>query len=374
MAALAEPTTDLLREIVLDTRRDLPLHAQLRLSLERLIEEHFEDQSRFYSESQLIDNLKVSQGTVRRALADLAQRGILEKRRARCTIVCKQSTTAELRNLAVFLPDYTSQHVATWLGHLNAECLNRGIRMQPIYTHRGERLLKAYNNLNFSSHEGGVVLLENSPRATVELASALGDKGYECVIVGTVLKGFPGKFVGGNNASLVQRGLEHLAELGHRRVTLLINEPEEKESVQERITAFKDWTPPAGVDWVGRIAHSGSHLWDDAYVAAQKAMEKVDLAAADAPTAIFAISDVGALGALKWLQQHGHRVPEDFSVMGIGGIDLAAMVHPTITTLAVPLDELIANVFRLLIEKGGPRTLVSEPRLVPRESTAPPAR
>lgn len=371
MAALVEPSTDLLREIVLDTRRDLPLHAQLRHSLERLISEHFEDQGRFFSESQLVENLKVSQGTVRRALADLAQRGVLEKRRARCTIVCKQTLTAELRNLAVFLPDYPL--VANWLGYLNAECLNRGIRMQPIYTHRGERLLKAYNNLNFAPNEGGVVLLENSPRATVELAAALGDKGYDCVVIGAVVEGVSGKFVGGNNTSLIHRGLEHLFELGHRHVALLVNEPEEKESVQERIEAFKNWIPPKGVKWAGQVAYSGSQLWDDPTMAAQAAMEKIDFEK-NAPSAIFAVSDIGALGALKWLQQRGLRVPEDVSLVGIGDLEMGTMVYPTLTTLAVPMSDLIASVFRLLTEKDGPREIVSEPRLIARESTAPPAK
>jgi len=373
MSTAAEPETNYLREIVLDSNRDLPLHAQLRKALERLITEHFDDQSRFYSESQLVTNLRVSQGTVRRALADLATRGMLEKRQARCTIVCKQPPGAELKNLAVFLPDYTSPSVAKLLGLLNAECQNRGIRMHPIYTHRGDRLLNAYNNLLFASHEGSVVLLENSPRATVELAAALGDKGYDFVVVDTILRGEMNKFVGGRNDSMIRRGMEHLVGLGHRRITLLVNEPEEKESVQERIAAFESWTSREAPELRKRIIYSGAHLWDDAYDAAQKAMEEAMKGPA-AQTAVFAVSDVGALAAIKWLQQRGHRVPEDISVIGIGGIDAGMMIHPSLTTLSTSPDEIAHGVFALLTsDDASMRSVMIEPELLVRESTAPPA-
>ena len=373
MTASAEPTTNYLREIVLDSNRDLPLHAQLRKALEQLIIEHFDDQSRFYSESQLISNLRVSQGTVRRALADLASRGMLEKRQARCTLVCKQSPSVSMRNLAVFLPDYTSQSVAKLLSHFNAECQNRGIRMQPIYTHRGERLIKAYNNLNFSPQEGGVVLLGNSPRATVELEAALGEKGYDCVVVGTVIKGSTGKFVGGSSDSIMKLGLRHLVDLGHRRIALMVNEPAELESIQERIRAFQAWVSASEQTLTTRVINAGAQLWDDAYEFAKKAMEEV-MKSGEPPTAIFAVSDVGALGVIHWLQQRGYRVPLDISVMGIGGIKLGTMVHPTLTTIEAPAEEFTKGIFRLLTDpENSVRKLLLPPRLIARDSTAGPA-
>lgn len=368
----ASPSVACLKEIVLDSCRDLPLHAQLRMALERLIEERFEHESRFYSESQLISNLGVSQGTVRRALSELALRGVLEKRQARRTIVRKLPPEVAMRHLAVFLPDYSSPNVMKFLSHLNAKCMDRGVRMQPYYTHRGEHLLRAYDNLNFPARQGGVVLLENSPRATTELAAALGDKGYSCVVIDTLIEEPNYKYVGVSNASLVEIGLEYLTGLGHRRIALLVNEPEEKLTVQERIAAFEAWTTSRGGDLSTRIVHAGTQLWDDAYAAAQAAMPEV-MAEPQPPTAIFAISDIGALAAINWLQQKGIRVPEEVSVMGTDGTDLGGMVHPTLTTLSSPVAEMIDAVFELLAEKEAKGRMVKfEPTLVARESTAPP--
>jgi len=368
------PSTDVLRDIVLDNARDLPLHAQVRTALERLIQEHFDNDSRFFSESQLIQCLGVSQGTIRRALADLAAKGLLEKRQARCTIVKKLSGLSGFFNLAVFLPDYSSPNAGRFLGHLNGECLNRGVAMQPIYTHRGERLLKAYDNLRFGPHEGGIVLLENSQRATTELAAALGDKGYECVVIDTIVRGDSHKFVGVSNDAIMEIGLKHLYELGHRNIALLITEPEEKESVQERIKAFERWSTQFPEHVRSRIVHTGMHLWDDAYSAAQKSMDEV-MDAADRPTAVFAVSDVGALGAIKSLQQKGYRIPEDVSVIGTDGLDLGNIIHPPLTTLSCPVQEMTQAVFHLLTDKSArPAHMTFRPTLLRRESTASPGR
>jgi LacI family transcriptional regulator len=364
-------STDYLKEIVLDASRDLPLHAQLRKALEDLIADRFEDQQRFYSETQLLANLNVSQGTVRRALADLATRGTLEKRQARCTIVRKQSASGGLKNLAVFLPDYTSEHVAKILTELNAECMNRDIRMQPIYTHRGERLLKAYGLVSFGPKEGGVVLLENSRRATVELASALGDAGYRCVVVSTMVKGADYRFVGGRNDAMMNIGLQHLADLGHKRIAVLVNEPEEKGNVRERVAAFEAWgAERPGFELI--VARSGVHLWDDPKEGAAKAME-IAMQSDPKPTAIFAISDVGAIRAISWLQQHGLRVPQDISVIGLGNSDFTTMFHPTLTTLTSRPNEHTEGIFRLLEDdKNEIKQIFLEPHLLVRESTAPP--
>jgi len=361
----------LLREIILDNDRDLPLHAQLRTSLERLIEKHFQDEGRFYSESQLIQELGVSQGTVRRALADLAHQGLLTKRPARGTLVRKPLQPTGLRHLAVFLPDYSSATVATFLTLLNAECLNRNISLAPIYTHKGERLLKAYSNLNFSPKEGSVVLLENSPRATQELTAVLEEKGYDCVIIGTLLRENASKFVGGCNQTLIEIGLEHLYELGHRRITLLVNEPEEKENVLERIRAFREVVTRYGGEIDGEVFSCHTQIWDDSYALVTPAMERI-MRQPDPPTAIFGVSDVGALAAIKWLQVHDYRIPEEISVMGADGIDAGAMIHPSLTTTMHPHAEMTRAVFDLLSERQNHLSkLFLKPTLLVRESTGP---
>ncbi|PTY03503.1 hypothetical protein DB346_06400 [Verrucomicrobia bacterium LW23] len=372
-AASALPSSELLRGIVLDDSRDLPLHAQLRGSLQRLILESFEDDNRFYSETQLVQHLGVSQGTVRRALADLATAGLLEKRPARGTLVRKASQNVKLKNLAVFLPDYSSPNVARVLTGLNKECLERGIALQPLYTHRGEQLSRAYEQLRFRPQEGAVILLSNSPAATTELVAALQDKSYDCVTIDTQLPDLPQHFVGVDISIGNELGLNHLRALGHRRIALLVNEPEEQENVRQRIRAFEAYAA-AHPEIQPSIWHGGIHLWESAG-AVESVMEQL-WNSPERPTAIFAMSDIGALGATRWLQGRGVDVPGDISVLGFDGGNLGTLVHPALSTVEQPFEEMARTAIGILFAERSvkPKQVFLPPQLVVRESTSAPRR
>jgi LacI family transcriptional regulator len=50
-------------------------------------------------------------------------------------------------------------------------------------------------------------------------------------------------------------------------------------------------------------------------------------------TAVFAMSDTMALGAIRAIRDHGYRVPEDISVVGFDGIELGKYMSPKLTTI-----------------------------------------
>jgi alanine racemase len=56
------------------------------------------------------------------------------------------------------------------------------------------------------------------------------------------------------------------------------------------------------------------------------------------PTAIVAMSDIIAIGAMKAAQAEGVRIPEELSIVGFDDIPLAGLIHPALTTVAQPLN------------------------------------
>jgi LacI family xylobiose transport system transcriptional regulator len=101
------------------------------------------------------------------------------------------------------------------------------------------------------------------------------------------------------------------------------------------------------------------------------------LSSSDRPTAIFAGSDLQALGVLDAARSLGLRVPDDFSVVGYDDIPLAKWVSPTLTTVHQPLRRMAEEASRLVIQMSQ-APLKTVPRmdlattLVIRESTAAP--
>ena len=66
------------------------------------------------------------------------------------------------------------------------------------------------------------------------------------------------------------------------------------------------------------------------------------------PTAIFAISDLPAIGAMCAVQQTGLRVPQDVAIVGFNDIPVAAFVNPSLTTVAAPAYEMGLEAMKML--------------------------
>jgi LacI family xylobiose transport system transcriptional regulator len=102
------------------------------------------------------------------------------------------------------------------------------------------------------------------------------------------------------------------------------------------------------------------------------------LALPERPTAIFAGSDLQALGAMDAARALALRVPEDVSIVGYDDIPLARWVTPRLTTVLQPLKRMGEEAARLAIRLSE-ETPPTTPRmdlatsLVVRDSTAAPA-
>ena len=84
-------------------------------------------------------------------------------------------------------------------------------------------------------------------------------------------------------------------------------------------------------------------------------------------TAVYAISDTLAIGACKAIFDYGLKVPDDISVVGCDGLDMASYYQPAITTIEQPLTEMALEtsriLFELIREKGGRRKHIFEARI-----------
>jgi len=96
------------------------------------------------------------------------------------------------------------------------------------------------------------------------------------------------------------------------------------------------------------------------------------------PTAIFCFSDEMAMGAIEAIRQRGLDCPRDVSLVGFDDIRFAQYLHPQLTTVSQPKEQIGHEVVRLLLDILGERTTtlqnVTLPHeLIVRSSTAPPA-
>jgi LacI family transcriptional regulator len=166
--------------------------------------------------------------------------------------------------------------------------------------------------------------------------------------------------------------LEHLVELGHRRVAVL--------------TPSRDETPSRSAETMVREAAAALAL-EVITVNSRHSIESATetarllLASEPRPTAVFCLSDSIACGVYAAAHQAGLSIPGDLSVAGYDDHPIAQVVSPGLTSVTWGMTEVAENAGRLLAaaiagrpRRGARATVTVAPSLVRRASTASPAR
>ena len=163
-----------------------------------------------------------------------------------------------------------------------------------------------------------------------------------------------------------QLAAQHLVSLGHRRIAIIVDVPQQT----LRLKGFQSALVAENVPLAPEMVQSGDSTLEGGYLATKKL-----LASVEPPTAIFATTDWMALGAMEAVVDAGLRVPQDISIIGLDDIVVSAHLHPSLTTVAVPKTELAKTACELLLRQidgkkveNGARLV--EPHLILRQSTA----
>lgn len=166
----------------------------------------------------------------------------------------------------------------------------------------------------------------------------------------------------------VRRSVEHLVGLGHRRLAYVAGDPEMLHGLRRR-ASFVAAMRGAG------LAHD--QVIDTDFSPAQAGVATARLVEqATPPTAIIYASDPMAVAGMALLQSRGRLIPQQVSVTGFDGSDLASHLHPPLTTVAadpVTWGSTAAEVLLRLIADGEADDVeLPAARLMIAGSTGPP--
>jgi DNA-binding LacI/PurR family transcriptional regulator len=214
---------------------------------------------------------------------------------------------------------------------------------------------------------------QNDPRVEAALARLVP------VVTVDQPRGAATPFVGIDDRAAARSAAEHLRELGHERVAVLSfvtalgpGGSLELDLSAERLEGYKEGLAEA---WDAGLVRT---VRPNAPEPARDATAEL-LRAPDPPTAILAMSDILAIGALEAAAEEGVTVPEELSVVGFDDSPVALHATPPLTTVAQPHEEkgrlaarwLMEEVERVQRPEEGRRRAILPTELVVRESTAP---
>jgi DNA-binding LacI/PurR family transcriptional regulator len=163
----------------------------------------------------------------------------------------------------------------------------------------------------------------------------------------------------------------HLVSLGHRRIAA-VGGPSDMLCSRARLDGYRGALAAAGIEHDASLVDSGNFNVEPGYTAGRRLLDR-----ADRPTAVFAGSDMQALGVIRAAQELGLRVPGDLSVVGYDDLPIAQWTSPALTTIRQPLREMGSTATKMLLALASGRRPASTrvnlaTDLVVRESTAPP--
>jgi len=172
---------------------------------------------------------------------------------------------------------------------------------------------------------------------------------------------------------------QHLIDLGHRRIGY-VSGATPTMSRRDRLNGYRAALLAADIKIDPTLIAAGESAsgYDDIHAAEHGRSAALSLLALPSPpTALVALNDMHAVGACAAVREIGRNVPDQISVVGIDDINLAALIHPALTTVRHPVKALSEAAVDLLVkriggrERGPSRHIVFEPALVARASTAP---
>lgn len=176
----------------------------------------------------------------------------------------------------------------------------------------------------------------------------------------------------GNDRAGAVMAVTYLAELGHTRIAHLVG-PSRFSTGVARHRGYLDAMTACGLTVDPDLVLFGEAFTEEEGLRLFNALVE----RTDDFTAIFSGNDLLALGCYDGLREHSMSCPGDVSIVGYNDIPFLDKLNPSLTSVRLPHYEIGVEAGKLLLERiGDPaaraRTILLEPELIVRGSTAPP--
>lgn len=189
-----------------------------------------------------------------------------------------------------------------------------------------------------------------SPLGLVQEDAALTDVGYPLVLVGEAIFNGPKDHVTMKNIEAAKAATDYLISLGHRRIAVIgAHLGEVIGSAGLRLRGYQEALLEAGIEYDERLIGYAMPWFRSNGAETMKEILRrgVDF------TAVFALNDLLAFGAMRALQEAGISIPKDVSVIGFDNLDEANYSLPSLTSVEPGKKAIAEKAVATLVERMG---------------------
>jgi LacI family transcriptional regulator len=297
-------------------------------------------------------NPNVSAPTREKVLATISELGYVPSPMARGLI------SNRTHSIGVVADDISDQFFARVVAGAERAARDRGYYLM-IGSVEPEDDERGYLRLMLERRVEGLLLARPSVPLRLSDLDPVMQAGVPIVSIGS--SRVPGIAVDVDNRQGGYDATRHLLEHGHRAIATIVGPPDWPSSAA-RLEGYRKALAEAGIPYDETLVVQAD---DWGLESGRAAAERLCVGGASF-TALFAHSDLTALGSIRQLRLSGRSIPEDVSVVGYDDLPVAGYVDPPLTTVHQPMEEVGALAATVLLDQLVQRTgRTDEERLLP---------
>jgi LacI family transcriptional regulator len=312
--------------------------------------------------SRVINNAEsVAEETRQKVLRAIAALDYVPNRLARGLTSSRSST------LGLVVPDVVNPFFTLVLRGAEAAARRAGYRLLVCDSENDPRREREYLEDLVSYRVDGLLVAPASQRSKPGLLPLL-RRGFPFVLIDRSISHLDCDAVQSDNVAGARRLTEHLIAIGHRRIAHLVDS-DENSTGRERLQGYREALHAAGIEGSDDLLF---HTTVDR-IGGYRAVQSM-LASQPWPTAIFAVNNMTAVGAMEALRERGLSVPGDIGLVCFDDVEHLAVLSPFLTVMDQPAETFGSLAAQMLVErvegKAGDsgRRIVLQSQLIVRES------
>lgn len=258
---------------------------------------------------------------------------------------------SESRDIGVIIPNISNPFYPQLVLGIETEARKHGFNILLCNSFRDVANEKKYIESMYQKQVKGIIL--STIREEHDFLKKLCENGLKVVGFDQNIEGLQCNKISFDFTAGGIMAVDYLIKMGHKKIAFA-TAPLTRRSRREIFSGYKLGLMKNNIEFtedylylieVEKEVENGTFEFESGIDIARKC-----LAAANRPTAIFAVNDITAMGIMHGLISSGVRIPEDISVIGFDNIEFSAMVNPALTTINQPSFETGRLACKILIE------------------------
>ncbi|HKX82825.1 MAG TPA: LacI family DNA-binding transcriptional regulator [Pyrinomonadaceae bacterium] len=269
--------------------------------------------------------------------------------------------------IGVIVPDLMHSYFAEIMHGISGYA--RGSNYQIVIGNSEENISREIDEVEaLRWRTDGLIIAPTVPASKADVYRKILERGTKIVLIDRTLEGVDCPMVTTDNVEVGVIATEHLIKLGHSKIGHLRGTM--TSTSRERFEGYKQALSKNDLQFDKKLVRDCGLMESEGYRAMRSWIEEGDL-----PTAIFAVNDPAAIGAMQAMSEAGLKIGKDIAIVGGGNIHYGDMLSVPLTTVSWSRSEMGQAAARLLIQSieanngdAANQKVILSPTLIVRES------